>query len=30
MEGGHELHETLDWVAKVLKNGAYAAGTYYY
>ena len=27
---GHELHETLDWVAKVLKNRAYTAGTYYY
>ena len=27
---GHELHETLDWVAKVLKNRAYIAGTYYY
>ena len=27
---GYELHETLDWVAKVLKNRAYTAGTYYY
>ena len=27
---GHELHETLEWVAKVLKNRAYTAGTYYY
>ena len=27
---GHELHETLDWVTKVLKNRAYTAGTYYY
>ena len=27
---GHELHETLDWVAKVLENRAYTAGTYYY
>ena len=27
---GHELHETLDWVADVLKNRAYTFGTYYY
>ena len=27
---GHELHETLDWVEKVLKYRAYTAGTYYY
>jgi hypothetical protein len=27
---GHELHETLDWVTKVLKNRAYTGGTYYY
>jgi hypothetical protein len=27
---GHELHESLDWVATVLKNRAYTAGTYYY
>jgi hypothetical protein len=27
---GHELQETFDWVAKVLKNRAYTAGTYYY
>jgi hypothetical protein len=27
---GHELHETLDWVAKVLENRAYTGGTYYY
>ena len=27
---GHELHETLDWVAKVLENRAYTVGTYYY
>ena len=27
---GHELQETLDWVAKVLENRAYTAGTYYY
>ena len=27
---GHELPETLDWVAEVLKNRAYTAGTYYY
>jgi hypothetical protein len=27
---GHELHDTLDWVEKVLKNRAYTAGTYYY
>ena len=27
---GHELHKTLDWIAKVLKNRAYTGGTYYY
>ena len=27
---GHELPETFDWVANVLKNRAYTAGTYYY
>ena len=27
---GHEIPETFDWVAKVLKNRAYIAGTYYY
>ena len=27
---GHELRETLDWVAKVLKYRAYTAGTYSY
>jgi hypothetical protein len=27
---GHELHDTFDWVANILKNRAYTAGTYYY
>ena len=27
---GHELDETFDWVANILKNRAYTAGTYYY
>ncbi|KAF8812869.1 HAD-like protein [Phlegmacium glaucopus] len=27
---GGELHETFDWVTKVLENRAYISGTYYY